>query len=61
MAHHWLPHLERGLNTAARTLAVAHSAYQIGKAIYGLARAAPAIYGLARAAPYAAAGAALLL
>jgi hypothetical protein len=51
MAHRWLPHLERGLNTAARTITAAHSAYQIGKAIYGLARAAP----------YAAAGAALLL
>ena len=51
MAHHWLPRLQRGLDTAARTISAAHSAYQIGKAIYGLARAAP----------YAAAGAAFLL
>ena len=50
MAHRWLPRLERGINTAARSISAAHSAYKIGKAIYGLARAAP----------YAAAGAALL-
>ena len=59
MTHHMVPRqpswtrsLQRGVNTVAKTLGAVHSAYSVGKALYGLARGA---------APYAAAGAAALL
>jgi hypothetical protein len=59
MTHHmaatrqpsWTRSLQRGVNTVAKTLGAVHSAYSVGKALYGLARGA---------APYAAAGALLL-
>jgi hypothetical protein len=47
----WTRSLQRGVNTVAKTLGAVHSAYSVGKALYGLARGA---------APYAAAGALLL-
>ena len=45
MAHMWAEKFERGARTAAQVVHHAHTAYQIGKAIYGLGAAA---------APYAA-------
>jgi hypothetical protein len=53
MTHHmrsnWTQ-VRRGVDTVAKTLGAVHSAYSVGKALYGLART-----------PYAAAGAAALL
>jgi hypothetical protein len=48
----WTRSLQRNVSTVAKTLGAVHSAYSVGKALYGLTRGA---------APYAAAGAAALL
>jgi hypothetical protein len=48
----WTRNLQRGVSTVAKTLGAVHSAYSVGKALYGLTRGA---------VPYAAAGAAALL
>ena len=45
MAHSWTQKLNKGLTTAAQVAGAAHSAYQVGKAIYGIGSAV---------APYAA-------
>jgi hypothetical protein len=45
MAHSWTQKLNQGLSTAAQVAGAAHSAYQVGKAIYGIGSAV---------APYAA-------
>ena len=45
MAHSWTQRLNQGLATTAQVAGAAHTAYQVGKAIYGLAGAV---------APYAA-------
>jgi hypothetical protein len=45
MAHQWLHKVQEHAQTAATIAGAAHTAYQIGKGIYGLAQAA---------APYAA-------
>jgi hypothetical protein len=55
MTHHMRSNwsqVRRGVDTVAKTLGAVHSAYSVGKALYGLARGAT---------PYAAAGAAALL
>jgi hypothetical protein len=45
MAHSWTHKLNRGLKTAAQVVGAAHTAYQVGKAVYGIGSAV---------APYAA-------
>ena len=45
MAHSWHQKLHQGLTTAAQVAGAAHTAYQVGKAIYGIGQAV---------APYAA-------
>jgi hypothetical protein len=45
MAHSWTQKLHQGLSTAAQAVGAAHTAYQVGKAIYGIGQAV---------APYAA-------
>ena len=45
MAHHWLEKAQEHAQTAATLAGAAHTAYQVGKGLYGLAQAA---------APYAA-------
>ena len=45
MAHSWIQRANQGLTTAAQVAGAAHTAYQVGKAIYGIGSAV---------APYAA-------
>ena len=45
MAHSWADKFTRGLRTTAQVAGAAHTAYQVGKAIYGIGSAV---------APYAA-------
>jgi hypothetical protein len=46
MAHHFLQRVQNGVQTAAGIAGGQHTAYQIGKSLYGLAQAA-APYALA--------------
>ena len=46
MAHMWAERFERGARTAAQVAGAAHTAYQVGKVVYGIGQAV---------APYAAA------
>ena len=36
MAHSWTQKVNQGLTTAAQVAGAAHTAYQVGKAIYGI-------------------------
>jgi hypothetical protein len=39
MAHSWQQKVNQGLTTAAQVAGAAHTAYQVGKAIYGIGQA----------------------
>ena len=39
MAHMWAEKFQRGAQTAAQVAGAAHTAYQVGKAIYGIGAA----------------------
>ena len=39
MAHQWVEKFERGARTVAQVAGAVHTAYQVGKAVYGIGSA----------------------